>query len=883
MKSPVAYLWGLLIILSLGSGKVLAQGGIQGEVVDRDGQPVPYAAIFIKELARGTTCNALGKFSLPLPPGTYTIFFRSLGYTEVSRQVELEEGYQQLSITLPPQTYMIPEVRVSASGEDPAYWIMRKTIGLANYHLNEVSRYEAEIYIKGTAILDKIPRALARRMEVNDVKVEEDEAYMMESMNLVEFNAPDKYTMKVLASQNTIPGYTDNVNPMDYVNASLYQDQIETVISPLARNAFSHYTYSWEGSFLEGTHMVNKIRVEPRRKSQQLVEGTLFIVDDLWCLHSSDLSVNTIAGTIRLQQLYANVMMDAWLPVSHKIEALIQIVGVKGTATYVSSLEYTDVSLNPNLPERYFQSTVTEEPAEEAAEKAPSKNEEKINELLQKEELTNREMARLSRLMEEETQGANEGEEGKNLDQTGTRFEVEEDAVKNDSAYWKEVRPIPLTPEEQTTLQERDSIIGSNALRSAAGDSTKTPAPRKGLWRDLAFGNTYAWKQGRIRLHHGGLLDLNRLGYNTVDGLYYGQYIRLIWRTDSTNFFRGYLRAGYAFHRNAPNVTWNHSYLYAPMRRGKVGIDLSYTSMDFNGNSGIPEGTNLMYTLFLRRNYLKLYEKREVIIYNRIDLVNGLEFNLSGSVGRRIALENNSLFSLTYRKAEEERFTNNQPPGRLPEAPELADQMRFVAEVKLQYTPEQYYVIRNRRKQYRQSDWPTLSVTYRQAIPLESEQWSSFSQLEASISQQRELGLLSEVDWSLRAGVFLDTSSVHFSDYRHFKASPLYVDMAGLDDALMFSDYYEASTKRYWAEAHARLSSSYLLIKYLPWFSERLWTESLDLAYLYTPEQPHYLQLGYSMNELFFMLDIGVYVGFAEDPEGRWGYRGITGRLNLRF
>ena len=36
-------------------------------------------------------------------------------------------------------------------------WIMRKTIGLANYHLHEVLNYEAEIYIKGTALLEKMP------------------------------------------------------------------------------------------------------------------------------------------------------------------------------------------------------------------------------------------------------------------------------------------------------------------------------------------------------------------------------------------------------------------------------------------------------------------------------------------------------------------------------------------------------------------------------------------------------------------------------------------------------------------------------------------------------------------------------------------------------
>ena len=131
----------------------------------------------------------------------------------------------------------------------------------------------------------------------------------------------------------------------------------------------------------------------------------------------------------------------------------------------------------------------------------------------------------------------------------------------------------------------------------------------------------------------------------------------------------------------------------------------------------------------------------------------------------------------------------------------------------------------------------------------------------------------------------MDTASVHFADYKHFKTNPLYLDMADLDEALMFSDYYQSSTKRYWVNLHASLTSSYLLIKYLPWFSERLWTESLDLSYLYTPGTPNYLQLGYRMNDILFMVDVGVYVGFREKTElpGDWGYQGVTFRLNFDF
>ncbi len=654
----------LIILVLFGITLPLFAQGIKGEIRDVNGEPVPYAAIFIKELTRGTTCNALGLFQLPLPEGEYTIFFRSLGYTEVTKNIKVGAEYIDLTIQLPPQTYMIPEVRISASGEDPAYWIMRKTIGLANYHLNEVSSYDAEVYIKGAAIITRLPKAIAKRIEVEDVQVKEDEAYMLESMNEVKFQAPDKYDMRIIASQNTLPGYADNVNPMDYINASLYQQQIENVVSPLARNAFSYYRFSFEGTFLEGTHIVNKIKVSPKRKSQQLVEGYLYIVEDLWCLHSSDLSLNTIAGTVFLQQLYANVIMDAWLPVSHKIQANIEIVGIKGTATYVSSLEYANVILNPNLPETYFTATTAgEEEPIPGEEVHGSKEQEKISALLEKEELSNREAARLSKLIEKETEKNEDQDKKEDLNQTGTNFSVADDAVKNDSLYWNEVRPIPLTPEEQLTLQVRDSIRGFSSPATPA-DSSVQVQRKKRTFRNLVMGKTYFMSKGSVRLTHGGLFDLERFGYNTVDGISYGQRFDLNWLADSSHVVRSRLVAEYAFHRKAPLITWNSDLLYAPLRRAKVALYLSYASSDFNEKSGIPDPTNLVYTVFFRQNYMKLYEKINVTLYNRIDIANGLVLTTDATYRRQNQLENNSMFSIFYRNEAEERFTPNTPADR---------------------------------------------------------------------------------------------------------------------------------------------------------------------------------------------------------------------------
>ncbi len=851
--------------------------GLRGEIQDMNGEPVPYAAIFIKELTRGTTCNALGLFSLPLPEGNYTIFFRSLGYTEIIKTIEIKEEYEDLVIQLPPQTYMIPEVRVSASGEDPAYWIMRKTIGLANYHLHEVSNYDAEIYIKGTAYIEKLPKAIARRIQVNDIKVKEDEAYMLESRNEVQFTAPDKYDMRVIASQNTLPGYTQNVNPMDYINASLYQQQIQTVVSPLARNAFAYYRYSFEGTFLEGTHIINKIKVIPKRKSQQLCEGFLFIVEDLWSLHSSDISVNTIAGTLFLQQLYANVIMDAWLPVSHKIQANIEIAGVKGQVTYVSSLKYSDVTLNPNLPETYFSAIngLKEEPEELPEEKIISKEQEKITELLKKEELTNRDVTRLSKLMEKEAKEADTRKKGEDLNQTGTTFSVADSAVKNDSLYWNLMRPIPLTPEEHTTLRERDSIIGTKIIASKSG-SIQTTHRRSKPVRNLVLGKTYIGDNGRFRLTHGGLADLERLGYNTVDGLYYGQYFRLNWKPDTIYTLRSSLLIGYAFNRKAPRVSWNSNLLYAPMAKGKVAINLNYISSDFNGINGIPTATNMIYTLLLRENHLKMYEQLDATLYNRIDITNGLVLTTSAIISQQRNLINHSDFSIFFRKEKE--FIPNVPATLQQDDPALDNYQKLAAFVQLDFTPRHYYVVRNHRKEMRDSKWPTFSLTYTQAFPLEENGWSDFNMVELSIRHRFEVGLLSKLDWSVQSGYFINANSIHYADFKHFKSSPLLIDMASFDQALMLMDYYEASTSEYWTNADIKLTSSYLLFKFLPWFSERLWKESLGITYLFTPQAPHYIQLGYSLNELFFFVDLGVFVAFQEGD-----YKGFGARLNFRF
>ncbi len=297
---------------------------LNGRITDTGGAPMPAASVYITELRQGTTTNNDGRYEISLPPGNYTVNYQFLGYLPVTKQFTLAGEGVTADITLTEQLFEIPPVRVSASGKDPAYFIMRKAIGMAPFHLRQVRMWQAEVYIRGGGSVDKIPELLKRRMKIesNGGDLKEGRYYFSESVNMITFNAPDRYVHRVISSNSSEDLTQGQASPMDFIEASFYQPVlVEMAISPLAPNAFSHYIFSFMGSSSQGNYVIDKIRVTPRRKSQQLFTGVIYIVEDLWAIHSLDLTNENMAGQIRVRQLYTPVEEGIWMPVSHEFNA----------------------------------------------------------------------------------------------------------------------------------------------------------------------------------------------------------------------------------------------------------------------------------------------------------------------------------------------------------------------------------------------------------------------------------------------------------------------------------------------------------------------------------------------------------------------------------
>ncbi|HOW41899.1 MAG TPA: DUF5686 family protein, partial [Bacteroidales bacterium] len=200
----------LSLLIILNSGISFSQV-LKGRITTESGDPIPYSTVFIQELKQGTTANTKGDYEIKLPQGKYFVTYQSLGYTPVFYDLRVQEGTITKNVVLPVQYYEIPEVRISATGEDPAYNIMRKAIGMAPYHLNQINSYKAEVYIKGNLVINRIPRIIKRSIKMDSdgdaiteaASIKEGEVYLLESFNEIEFTAPATYRQRVISVNST--------------------------------------------------------------------------------------------------------------------------------------------------------------------------------------------------------------------------------------------------------------------------------------------------------------------------------------------------------------------------------------------------------------------------------------------------------------------------------------------------------------------------------------------------------------------------------------------------------------------------------------------------------------------------------------------------------
>ena len=149
-------LFTLLLLVTTTVGAWAQQA--RGIVSDQDGEPIPYAKVYIEKTTTGVVTNIKGEYFLDLPNGTHRLVFSSLGYQPKTVEVVVQGKQVALDVTLLDEGVEMETVTLTAGRRDPAYAIMEKVIANKKQYIQQFESYQCETYLKASLEVDTLVR-----------------------------------------------------------------------------------------------------------------------------------------------------------------------------------------------------------------------------------------------------------------------------------------------------------------------------------------------------------------------------------------------------------------------------------------------------------------------------------------------------------------------------------------------------------------------------------------------------------------------------------------------------------------------------------------------------------------------------------------------------
>lgn len=803
-----------LLCLTLLCGSLEVQAAwIKGKITDVQGEGLPFATLHILNTTLGTTSNEQGNFNYQIPAGSYTLVFQYIGYKAVYKEVTISENQTlTFDIQLQPEAFQLQEVAVNASDEDPAYAIIRNAMAKRKQYLEEVETYSCQTYLKGLNRMTKVPKKVLG----NTVTIDTGVVYFSESVSSLSYQKPDQFKEVMTSSKVSGRSQTFSFNQASEMYFNPYENLVATknftergLISPIAANAMSFYRYKYKGMIEENGLLINKIEVIPRSAENPTFYGHIYIIEDSWRIHSTDLylgeGIVDFVDSVSIRQVFAPVKgADVWMPISQKFDFTFKVFGFEGLGYFVCI--YSDYNLSPEFARRYFNNEV---------------------------------------------------------------LAIQAEANKKDSVYWNTVRPVPLTLAEIKDYRVKDSleVIKESKVYK---DSVDRKRNRPSLTSVFMFGYTYRNSFRKYRLSFDPLA--NSVLYNTVEG--WAVNLKTTFRKDLNNertlFIEPALR--YGFSSQIFYGKLGASYIYNPQKFSRIGVEGGHFVEQLNDNNPISPFANTLYTLLLRENFMKLYEKSYAKVDFRHELTNGLMLTTNVSFAQRNPLFNRTNLSDTYYVYGGTReFTPNAPDNlELPNTNFAAHQaLQFELQLRIRFKQE--YITYPEEKFILSSKFPTIYLNYSKGLP-----WLNssvdFDLVTAVISDELPMGLAGTSSWAVGAGTFLNTNQMYFMDYYHFLGNQTLLQPQGLGRFFLL-DYYTYSTNKAYLRAHWTHHFNGAILSFIPLIKKLKLQEVLSANYLYTEKRGHYAEFGVGLEHIFKFFRIDYVFSLTEQGNIAEGIR----------
>ncbi|MFI8378273.1 DUF5686 and carboxypeptidase regulatory-like domain-containing protein [Leeuwenhoekiella sp. NPDC079379] len=726
---------------------IKVQGQITGNVTNAQNEPLPYVNIYLKNATTGTTTNSDGQYSLSFDKaGTHTITFQFLGYTTKDVEVTITDFPFTLNTVLEEETTSLDEV-ILDSKVNPADRIIQEVLKEKPQTLSKQKAYTADFYSRGLWRVENAPEKFFGQ-ELGDLGGGLDSTrtgivYLSETISKIAYQEPDDFKEVITASKVSGDSNGFSFNSAQEADFSFYSNTLEIqaqIVSPIADNAFSYYTYKLVGTFKEGDKLINKIQVTPKRKNDRVFDGVIYIVEDDWQLYGADL--NTSGAAIQVPFIDSlvfkhsfkyNATQKLWVKISQSIDFSFKLFGFGGNGRF--SAVYSNYDFKPQFDRKSFSNEV---------------------------------------------------------------LSFKPEANKKDSAFWQQIRPIPLTLEERADYTKKDSL--QEIRDSKPYKDSVDSARNKFKFTDVLMGYSYQNTYDRWRLSYDAILP--SISFNTVQG--FNATTGLTYSTWSDNYksvTNLSVNANYGLDDERLRFTGRFAKRFDPIKKTTVILEGGIKIQQFNAEEPITAIGNTLSTLFWKKNFAKFYELNFARAAFSQELFNGFQLIAQAGYEKRLPLFNTTDQTFFNKKFS---YTSNNPlsPQDFNTA---AIQTHSLGKVNIQAVinfDQKYMSYPDGKFKTDDSKYPTLLLNAEQTFAA-SEAGYNFTELKAEIRQEITLGNKGNLGYAFSGGTFLDANDISFVDYQHFNGNQTNINyrnnrLSGFNNLT----YYDYSTNKSFFEAH---------------------------------------------------------------------------------
>ncbi len=869
---------------------------VKGYVRDNSDAPLPFATVQISNSDKGAVTNIDGYFSLDLDPGTYRMRIQFVGYRTRDTTIILGKNALNLSVNLRPEALTLPTAIITGDNEDPAYAIMRRTIAKAPYHANQIDRYHAKVYIKGSGRLLKIPFLFRNRIKKELAKegIDSTVSFTQESISKLSYRRPGQYRDTVISVRTT--GDDNNTSPMSFITGSFYESKVAAAVSPLASNAFSIYNFEYLGFIEDHGSIINKIKVSPKSRGDQVFEGTLYITDQLWSIHSLDLVTSIWGIQFAVKQVYAPVKDDIWMPIDQIFDVGGNVFGFGFEYKYLAHL--SDYSVIPN-PEISVPLVVLDDKKDkEESITANAKitklpNPPAILDLKPGQELSAKQLRKMMKEYKKKELDSIPETENINFNTNESKQVIDSNAAKRDSLFWAEVRPVALTEHEIKGYSRFDSLAHVEKVKSAKEDSSRLTitAGENGVGMQIekarsGFKLSHLLTGGRYNFNDKKNYfsiqpTLTSINYNTVEGYHFDFGLKF---GNNTNKLTKYLwsinpKLGYAFAREKINYSMNLSFSNVKSKDQKkfVPWNLNFSAGDrpYSFNPALERGDylNSIYSLLFSKNYLKLYSKKYVGSSFFIQPGKSISILSSFEFQDRDPLENN------VNERIKRPYSPNFPPNAEITSTNIESNRALIFQSSISWTPFFNYVVSNGFKQKDRSGSPKFTMVYRAGLGLDSK----FHYLQLNTRKHFNIGAGDDWDLDLGYGFYLQKPE-YFQDFTHFNGNQYIFSPTDPIKYFRALNYYSNSTNGSSFTVMSNYQFRKFILTTIPYFRKKGIRENIILNDLWTNDHANYSELGYSINYLLRIFRLEAISTWQDQKFQKMYYRfGIATGFNQLF